>query len=175
VHEEIEAPFPEPESRPLIHGDPKTLVPTVRKVWQWSSLLSWILSGVVLGVIEFFLMRSILERPWIPVVSPALCLIFAGIAWWMADRQYQAWSYQLREHDLVIAHGVFWKSRRSVARGRVQHIDINSGPLERRWGLVQVSIYVAGALGSVGTIPGLRPEEAESLRAAILEGRHEHA
>ena len=43
--------------------------------------------------------------------------------------------------------------------------------IDRRFGLVQVVVYVAG--GAVGSIPGLLPEEAEALRSALLTGRGE--
>jgi uncharacterized protein len=141
-------------------------------VWRWSNLISGIVFAIVLGVGEFFIVRNAMDRPdWIPVVTPIFVLLITALGWWMANLQYQKWRYQLREHDLVLSYGVIWRTRRCVARGRVQHMDINSGPLDRRWGLVHVSVYVAGALGSVGTIPGLRPEDAEQLRTAIMEGR----
>jgi membrane protein YdbS with pleckstrin-like domain len=58
-----------------------------------------------------------------------------------------------------------------VARDRIQHIDINSGPMDRRFGLVQVVIHTAGMIGSVAAIPGLTPSEAEFLRQQLLDTR----
>ena len=164
------------ERVPLVHEAPQALHPAIRNVWRWTGLLSWLIFGVILTGLEFVFVRSALDREnYIPFIAPSLSIFFAALGWWLSDKQYRAWTYQLRSHDLVMSHGLVWKSRRCVARGRVQHIDINSGPLDRRWGLVQVSIYVAGALGSVGSIPGLTPTEAEKLREAILEGRSTNA
>ena len=156
---------------PFSHDSPQPLHPAIKKVWQWGGLISWSIFAVVTGAAEYAFVRFGLDRDfWIPI-SPFVCLAFAALGWWIADRQYRAWTYQLRPDDLVMSHGIVWRSVRCVARDRVQHIDINSGPLDRRWGLVQVSIYVAGAMGSVGSIPGLTPEDAETLRDAVLEGR----
>ena len=167
---------PDVERVPLVHEAPQALHPAIRKVWRWSAALSWGIFAIVLAIIEFAFLRAILNRDtWIPFITPLICLGFASISWSIANKQYAAWTYQLRSHDLVMSHGILWKSRRCIARGRVQHIDINSGPLDRRFGLVQVSIYVAGALGSVGSIPGLTPADAERLREAILEGRSPNA
>jgi membrane protein YdbS with pleckstrin-like domain len=164
------------ERVPLVHESPQALHPAIRDVWRWSGVISWGIFAVFLTVLEFIVFRSAFDKEgWIPFIAPLFCLSLAALSWWLADKQYSAWTYQLRSHDLVMSHGLVWKSRRCVARGRVQHIDINSGPLDRRWGLVQVSIYVAGALGAVGSIPGLTPVEAERLREAILEGRSTNA
>ncbi len=155
---------------------PQALHPAIRNVWRWSGVISWTILSVLFTALELVIVRGAFDKEsYIPFIAPVVCLGFATLSWWLADRQYRAWTYQLRTHDLVMSHGLLWKSRRCVARGRVQHIDINSGPLDRRWGLVQVSIYVAGALGSVGSIPGLTPVEAETLREAILEGRYTNA
>jgi uncharacterized protein len=155
----------------LVHAEPQPLHPAIRQVWQWSSVITWGIMAIVFGVPEYLFVRFAIDRPfWVPI-SPFVCVGFALLGWWLADRQYRAWTYQLREDDLVLSHGLLWRSKRCVARDRVQHIDINSGPLDRKWGLVQVSIYVAGAMGTVGSIPGLTPEDAEALRAAVLEGR----
>ncbi|MEZ0326526.1 MAG: PH domain-containing protein [Fimbriimonas sp.] len=160
----------------LVHEAPQSLHPAIRNVWRWSAALSWAIFAVIFSGFEYLFFRSVLDRQqWIPFIAILLCFGFAGLSWLLADKQYKVWTYQLRKHDLVMSHGLLWKSRRCIARGRVQHIDINSGPLDRHWGLVQVSIYVAGALGSVGSIPGLTPEQAEKLREAILEGRATNA
>lgn len=168
MESELEAP-----SRPVIEdGAPQSLHPAIKRVWQYSNLIGWTISAIVLSVIEYAIVND--GDVWafrFPLIAPLVCLLLLVLSWRMAKRQYDAWTYALREHDLVLSHGVFWRSRRCVARGRVQHIDINSGPLDRRFGLVQVSIYAAGALGSVGSIPGLTPERAEALREAIFEGR----
>ena len=155
-------------------GELQPLHPAIRKVWQWSGVLTWLIIGLVASVPEFFIRRAN-DYPMIPWIALVVCLGFAVIGWVLADRQYRSWRYALRTNDLVLEHGIFWRQVRCVARDRVQHLDINSGPLDRRFGLVQVSIYVAGSAGTVGSIPGLTAERAEELRVAILEGRSENA
>ena len=53
-------------------------------------------------------------------------------------------------------------------------MDITSGPIARKFGLAHVHLYVAGAHGTVGAIPGLTPEEAEELRSMLVEAQAEH-
>ncbi|MGV3618188.1 MAG: PH domain-containing protein [Fimbriimonas sp.] len=154
----------------LAEGQPQKLHPAIRKVWQISTLFGGLVLAVLLGIPEYFITRRLDSWPLpFPMIGPGLGLLKTIFGWFMAGRQYEQWTYALREHDLVLTHGVLWRTRRCVARDRVQHLDVNSGPLDRRFGLVQVSIYAAGALGGIGSIPGMTPEAAEALRAALLE------
>jgi membrane protein YdbS with pleckstrin-like domain len=160
----------EPNPPILAEGQPQKLHPAIRKVWCISTLIGGLVIAAGLGVPEYFITRRLDSWPIpFPIIGPALGLLNTVIGVILAGRQYDAWTYALREHDLVLNYGVFWRTRRCVARDRVQHLDVNSGPLDRRFGLVQVSIYAAGALGGIGSIPGMTPEAAESLRAALLE------
>lgn len=164
----------EPARSPRLieEGEPQSLHPAIRRVWQFSALFSGLTFAVILGLPEFFIVRNLDTWPIrFPVIGPAFAFATTGLSWFLAGRQYRNWSYALRASDLVLSYGLLWRTRRCVARSRVQHVDINSGPLDRRFGLVQVSIYAAGGLGGVGSIPGLTPERAEELRAALLDGR----
>lgn len=154
----------------LADGQPQKLHPAIRKVWRFGALFGGLILGLVVGVPEFLITRHFERWPIpFPIIGPTLGLLNMSVGMIMAGKQYEAWSYALREHDLVLNYGVFWRTRRCVARDRVQHLDVNSGPMDRRFGLVQVSIYAAGALGGIGSIPGMTPEAAEALRAALLE------
>lgn len=167
-----ELPLSDRETTPL-----RSLHPKIRSVWRFSSLFTGlILGGIAAGMGAMF--ASIADGPvaFVAVVAMLLAfLLFGGIGMLLVDKQFDQWRYQLREFDILIKKGLVWRSERYIARDRVQHIDINTGPLDRRFGLVQVVIYAAGAAGSVGLIPGLTQDEAEWLRDQLLLTRSEEA
>lgn len=146
-------------------------------MWRFSGYLSGCIAAVVVFLVSLAF-RSLLEHRWVYVGTAAplvAFLVFGGLGTFFVTRQYELWRYQLREHDLLIKHGLIWRSERHIARDRVQHIDINSGPIDRKLGLVQLVIYAAGMAGSVGLIPGLRPTEAEWLKEQLLLDRVQDA
>ena len=59
--------------------------------------------------------------------------------------------------------------RRCSPRLRIQHVDIESGPIDRAFGMVKLTLYTAGTNAAVGTIPGLLPQDAEALRETLLQ------
>lgn len=99
-------------------------------------------------------------------ILPLGLWFFSGL---ILKRQWENWTFQVTTEALDMSHGWIWKNRRIVARDRIQHVDINSGPVDRRFGLVQVVVYTAGT--TVGMIPGLRPERANALRDQLMAGR----
>jgi uncharacterized protein len=163
---------PHPPAPRFPVDEPQSLHPPVQILWRVSGLISALLfAGVALPLELMVLAR----QPWWPVPAPLTSLLLFVLLTILFQvfikRQFEAWRFVLRPADLLITYGVFWKTRRSIPRLRVQHVDITSGPIERQLGLVQLSLYTAGTMGAVGTIPGLTPEAAESLRQTLLETR----
>jgi membrane protein YdbS with pleckstrin-like domain len=160
---------------------PRSIHPAIKKVWLFSGIVTTFFLG--LGVISPLIMfLVILRKGGTSPMAIAMGAVALGLLWIALfvvaiakiQRQWQNWTYEVREHDVVLSWGVFWRTRRHVARDRIQHLDINSGPLDRRFGLVQVGVHTAGAAGTVGVIPGLTPEESEDLRDMILESQADH-
>ncbi|MGO4463515.1 PH domain-containing protein [Streptomyces sp. M-16] len=97
----------------------------------------------------------------------AVCALFwpAVLVWgWvMVGRNWRSWRYAERADDLLISRGVLWREQTVVPYGRMQLVEVTSGPLERRFGLASVQLHTAAA-ASDARIPGLVPAEAERLR-----------
>lgn len=73
--------------------------------------------------------------------------------------------YVVREKDILHRSGVLWRSVKAVPFNRVQHTKTDSGPLDRRFGLANLSVFPAGAGGH--KIRGLGADTAEELRVYV--------
>lgn len=78
--------------------------------------------------------------------------------------RYRSWGFAVRDDDVVIRRGVWWRTMSIVPHARIQHVDTTHGPLERSLGLASVVLYTAGTVGASITIPGLPVAEADELR-----------
>lgn len=155
---------------------PEKLEQVVVKRWQIGALVGWGIFALLVG--GFLLALSLIggDLPlWVPGAVVFLCVLAALLSYRFAWRTYQAWTFEVTPASLILRHGVYWRIERHVARARIQHLDISSGPFDRRFGVVEVSVFVAGTLGAVGQIPGLSPERAEALRADLLAHREANA
>jgi len=97
-----------------------------------------------------------------PVVLVALYLIFR-----VPLRRYQARGYQLGGDRLRVVRGLLFRSDTVVPFGRVQHIDVHQGPLERAYGLATLVLHTAGTHNASVALPGLGHDDAVAMREAI--------
>jgi membrane protein YdbS with pleckstrin-like domain len=100
----------------------------------------------------------------------ALC---GAAAWWFVRNRFRAWGYLERDEDLEVRRGVLVQRLSVVPYGRMQFVEITSGPVERLFGLATVKLHTAAA-ASDARIPGLDPDEAARLRdrlAALGEAK----
>jgi membrane protein YdbS with pleckstrin-like domain len=123
---------------------------------------------------------------------PALIVGVASGEWWVAGliwavaaviviirlvfvpRNWRSWGYVEREDDLYITHGVMFRNLIAVPYGRMQLVEVESGPLERAYGLASVTLKTASP-ETGARIPGLTPEEATRLRDRLTELGEAHA
>ncbi|MET8132804.1 PH domain-containing protein [Streptomyces sp. NPDC006290] len=97
-----------------------------------------------------------------------LPLALAAWGWRMLGRNWRSWRYAERADDLLISRGVLWREETVVPYGRMQLVEVTSGPLERHFGLAGVQLHTAAA-ATDARIPGLDPAEAERLRDRLTE------
>jgi uncharacterized protein len=102
-----------------------------------------------------------------------VAVVGVASAWVVERGRYRSWGYAEREDDLVVSRGLLFRRLTVVPYGRMQLIDVTSGPLARIFGIATVQMHTAAA-ASDARIPGLAREDAERLRdrlAAIGEAR----
>ncbi|MFF9106396.1 PH domain-containing protein [Streptomyces rubrogriseus] len=107
-----------------------------------------------------------LDPRWAALALLPLALTAWG--WVMLERNWRSWRYAERADDLLISRGVLWREETVVPYGRMQLVEVTSGPVERHFGLASVQLHTAAA-ATDATIPGLDPAEAERLRDRLTE------
>jgi membrane protein YdbS with pleckstrin-like domain len=83
--------------------------------------------------------------------------------------RYRHISYRLDANGIQIRKGVWWKSTVNVPHSRVQHTDVQQGPIERGYGLATLLIHTAGTQHAVIPLSGLSREVALAIRDYLLQ------
>ncbi|MBT3133551.1 PH domain-containing protein [Alteromonas sp. ALT199] len=76
--------------------------------------------------------------------------------------------YAIREQDISKQSGLIFRKLSCQPILRVQHVEVNRGPLDRWAGLASLQVFSAGGEMHTFEIPGLSIERAEQLREFIL-------
>jgi hypothetical protein len=126
--------------------------------------------GYVIGLLAVAggIVATVLTGWWWPAAVGILPLILVlqGLA--LTPRRVRALGYLDGEEDLTFASGIMFRGVTTIPYGRVQSVKIDEGPIDRRYGLAQITLTTAAA-GSTLTIPGLPKAEAERMRALLSE------
>ncbi|MDO5749732.1 MAG: PH domain-containing protein [Rothia sp. (in: high G+C Gram-positive bacteria)] len=108
-------------------------------------------------------------------IYAVIIAILLWSAWWMLTlvRRTRALGYCVQPDYLSSRKGLLFRQEVSIPYGRLQYMDIKSGPLERKAGLCRLQIRTAGVAESYITIYGLKFEQAHQLRTLLLERAEE--
>ena len=126
----------------------------------------------VLATLPFVIIATILSfaevvpawAPGIPVILLAIVLI--GI---LPMKRYRSRGYHMADDRLRVVKGVMFHADTVVPFSRVQHIDVEQGPLERLFGISRLILHTAGTHNSSVTLPGLAHDNATAMREEIRQ------
>lgn len=160
-----------PDAAPTtFDGAWRPLHPSVITVWRCGALIN----GAVLGLVAFGALSILADRAgdgwparlaWCLAVGVGIGALIALVA---VPMRHRAWRYRFGEHALELQHGVWWRSLAALPYQRIQQVEVEHGPLQRRLGMVSLSLRTASAI-SLGTIPGIGEAEATDVRQALLQ------
>ena len=138
-------------------------------LWRVERLIAWaflVIPAVVGGII--FLLAKDQGEVW---VYSGWCLLIVLCVWRALihpARLYRTWGYRLDERVLEIRSGIWFKIVQLLPLNRLQHVDIQRGPLERAFGLSTLLLHTAGTQQATLVIPGLEQAEAIRLRDQLV-------
>lgn len=127
---------------------------TVRLISLGAFVAVVVLVGLVVGAFA---------RWWLGALIVAGALGLFAWAAVLIGRQVRSWGYDLGADGLTIRHGVMFRELVVVPYARIQYVDVQAGPLVRKFGLAGVQLHTASA-STDAAIPGLPAEEAAELR-----------
>lgn len=102
------------------------------------------------------------------MIAIGLSIVVACLGLLLPNLLWQSKGYQLREHDLHYRRGVIWHHVTSLPYVRVQHVELESGPIERYFKLATLKFYTAGGGSADVSIPGLPFGTASKIRSYVM-------
>ena len=91
----------------------------------------------------------------------ALALVF------LAKTYFRRKKFKIAEKNISYQEGILYQKETLVPFARIQHIEIDEGPLERFFSIATLSIYTAGDSGRDLKISGLELMKAQEIKSFI--------
>lgn len=146
--------------------DPKWLM-----LERVSSAISYVVFIAIAGTVCYFVGRK--AEPPIPYILAGILVaavpLLLWLTWFWPKWAYRRWSYLIGPKLIELRYGVIWQSSVMVPISRLQHVDMQRGPLERKLGLASLVLHTAGTQDATHTIPGLEFQTASLLRDQLID------
>lgn len=162
-----------PAALPEWPGDTgwRPLPPGARLLFLLDTAVGLALAGLAIGgvagvVASWALDASSFLRPALQGAAAGV-LVLGPWGCWLAVRQYQRTAWRLDGNGLSVRRGRLWWNETRVPATRVQHLDIQRGPLQRRRGVSTLVVHTAGTAASAVTVPHMDAGDAEHLRERL--------
>lgn len=160
----IEIPQPaDPDVSPDVVLETYSLHPAAKRLWAWSQALL-----IALPLLPLSIVAGVWQGPWAVLAVMLLGLL----AWRIASRHLGLAVARFRcerfARGLRYRHGVWWQSEVFIPTARIQHTEVNQGPLARRYGIGKLKVFTAAVQLGALEIDGLAHADAELLRDRLL-------
>lgn len=111
-------------------------------------------------------------RRWVGIDLPFWILLvgvagISALAWWWAGLDHSRWAWRLTADLFEVRHGVLVRRVHLVPRSRIQNVTTTGGPLQRRYGVVTLTVHTAGARTRNVSIEDLDAGHAEGVRRRL--------
>ncbi len=146
-------------------GELTNLHPNYKLLMRVGAVI-WALVLMVVAASVEAVLRSEVGLPMGVIMIPAL-LIALFIVIRIPAARYGARGFQISCDRLRVVRGIMWHSDTVVPFGRVQHIDVDQGPIERAFNIATLTLHTAGSHNASVRLPGLGHELAVEMREEI--------
>lgn len=140
-----------------------------RIVYRVNGLLGLGLPGLAIAVAVFVLAGSAMDRSTSAMLALPILALAIGFGWLLGGRRHDRTRVRLDDDGLSLRRGLYWRNETLIPRSRVQHMDIERGPLLRRFGLATLVTHTAGTRLNALRVVGLELTEARRIRDALVD------
>ncbi len=130
----------------------------VTRIVAFLFALPFVIGAIVLEVVDVLPFGVFV----VPVVLVAAFLVIR-----VPLRRYHARGFDMAGDRLRVVRGILFRSDTVVPFGRIQHIDVNQGPLQRAYNIATLTVHTAGTHNASVHLPGLANEDALAMRETI--------
>ena len=168
--DEANAPSAEPVSSIFTDVDDEAELTKLHPNYKLLMRFTALIVGFVL-VVAGLVLDGALANEGVPIPFGIITGVAVFIALFIIIRiplaRYNARGYQISHDRLRVVRGIMWHSDTIVPFGRVQHIDVDQGPIERALSIATMTLHTAGSHNASVRLPGLGHELAVQMREEI--------
>ena len=118
----------------------------------------------IVGVTSFAVIAT--ELTWYQAILIVVALILI-IVFIVAVLAYRRFRFRITSESIAVKSGILRITQTDVRWERVRAVNLERGPIERAFGLAQISLDTAGSAAAEVQVPAIKLQLAELLRAKV--------
>lgn len=142
----------------------------VEKIYLKLLRFYWALFAAVLlfAVAVLIVLKPELQQLLPIALMTGAWLLVSALYFFVQEMSFRQLAFAVRDHDILYRHG--WIVRKVVACpfNRIQHCSTGAGLLSRKYKLMTLTLFTAGAGGADIQIAGLNETTAQNLREFVM-------
>lgn len=152
----------------------ETILQPVQPAYKKILVIEWMITSTVLATVAIALILLVpaLKSGYGLMIFIAAMSALSFLYYLSIQRSFPFMAFAIRERDVMYQRGWITRSIKICPFNRIQNCTVQTGPLERQYGLASLIVYTAGSESADLRIPGLLQEEAEKFRHFIMEKIH---
>lgn len=157
----------------IADGEERALAPgyiSAERV-NWWIVTAAIGLGTLLPVSLSFLGGELLRT--FQIILGTIWLVVTAALLWLTQTwprlQHRHTRYRVTPIGLEIRRGVIWRRITDVPLSRVQHTDVQQGPIQRHFGVATLIVHTAGTTAASVSLGGLSHEDALRIRDFLVQ------
>jgi len=123
---------------------------------------------ILIAICLFVFIKSI-QLLWLIALVSIFLSVLIGLTIASVEIGYKNKAWALREKDIIFKKGWLFQSTYIIPFVKVQHCELISGPIGRKFGLASIKLNTAASNDMDISIKGLKQETAEQLKAFIMD------
>jgi len=131
----------------------------------------WTRKALVIGLVPLIpgtVISIVSGRMLVIPIALLISALLISVGLRYIPRYIASFRCELNDDGLLVAHGVWWHKESFIPRSRIQHTDVNQGPIGRHFGIASLKVFTAGTQLSELEVPGLAHGDALTLRDQLL-------
>jgi membrane protein YdbS with pleckstrin-like domain len=143
----------------------------MKRELAWVRTLAWAAGAAALATLAWWIGdEGRLTRTVIILAATIPVVIVAATSFVTPVVRYRHAGWKVDDEGLMIRGGAWWRNEVRVPRTRIQHTDVQQGPLQRRHGLGTLVVYTAGTHHGAVALDGVAYDTATMLRDLLGGG-----
>ena len=161
----------EPYDTALLPKVEDLILKPVEKAYLTVIRIEWSISAAILFLIATILIFSInsLQDPLIITLISTVWLLLTLTYFLIQRKSFEVKGYALRDKDIIYRTGWIVQKIHTCPFNRIQHSSVNTGFIERKYGLATLVLFTAGTDEADLSIPGLKEDDAYAMREWITQ------